>query len=185
VGTIVRVPVQPLTAKSFVEYGQLLVPRDTEPDFQGLMSVGWRADFEVTGEIRIMTLRSQYSGMRFSMLERHFDVTQTFIPLGSDLSVVAVAAPTGDEPPKPEEVRGFLLDGTAGYVLKRGTWHSLDRYPLKPPSADIVIITGRLTQEDLERNDPDSFELTEQVDYDSRFGVTFELDVDEFHGHPG
>jgi ureidoglycolate lyase len=174
--SVIRVPVEPLTPDAFAPFGALLAPKDTAPDFHGLMSVGWRSNFEVTGEITIMTLTSRFSGSRFSMLERHFDVTQTFIPLGSELSVVAVAPPTGNEPPDPADVRGFLLDGTAGYVLKRGTWHSLDRYPLHPPSASIVIITGRRTQEDLEQNSPDNLRLSEQVDYSARFGITFELE---------
>ena len=64
---------------------------------------------------------------------------------------MAVAAPTADDPaaiPAPEEVRGFLIDGSAGYVLKRGTWHSLDRYPLSRESSQIVIITGQSTQDE-------------------------------------
>ncbi len=173
----VQVPVLPLTHETFAPFGELLASRDTEPDFTGLMSVGWNAEFRVTGEIHIMTLRSRYSGYRFSMLERHFDVTQTFIPIGSATALVAVAAPTGDRPPDPADVRGFLLDGSAGYVLHRGTWHSLDRYPIRSEASDLVIITGRRTQEDLETHDRPQLELSEQIDYADQFGVTFTFDL--------
>jgi ureidoglycolate hydrolase len=92
--------------------------------------------------------------------------------------VVAVAAPTeGERLPEPDEVRAFLLDGSAGYILKRGTWHSLDRFPLRPPSAEIVIITARETQRELETLPPEQWRLTQQVDYEAAFGVTFELEL--------
>ena len=103
-----------------------------------------------------MVYSSRYSGLRFTMLERHFDVTQTFIPLGRVPAVVAVAAPTArDQLPKPGDVQAFLLDGSAGYVLRRGTWHSLDRFPLYQPSAEIVILTARETQQELETVEPE------------------------------
>jgi ureidoglycolate hydrolase len=114
------------------------------------------------------------------MLERHHNVTQTFVPLGRSPAIVAVAAPTASDPdaiPAPEDVHAFLLDGSRGYVLQKGAWHSLDRYPLEPPSAEIIIITSRHTQRELETVAPAEWHLTQQIDYAARFGVTFELVV--------
>jgi ureidoglycolate lyase len=175
--TIVSVPVQRLTAASFAPFGDVLGPKDSPPDFEGTMSVGWRAPFHVTGEIALLTLHNRPSGFRFNWLERHFDVTQTFIPLGSIPFVVAVAAPTGDEAPDPASVRAFLVDGTAGYLLHRGTWHSLDRYPIYSENLNIVMITGESTQQDITTRPPEQMELSEQIDYSERFGVVFDLDV--------
>jgi ureidoglycolate lyase len=175
---VVRVKVELLTAEAFRPFGELLSAEARPADFRGLNSDGWKAAFGATGAPLIMTLSSRYSGMRFGKLERHLNVTQTFIPLGRVPAVVAVAAPTGDDPaaiPAPEEVRAFLLDGSAGYVLKRGTWHTLDRFPLYPPSAEIVIITSQDTQDELEGAPRETWRLTNEVDYTARFGVTFEL----------
>src|SRR5262249_23816769 len=75
-----------------------------------------------------------------------------FLPMGGSPAVVAVAPPgSGDrnEVPAPSDVRAFLLDGSRGYLLGRGVWHSLDRYPLYPPASQWVILTDRETQEDL------------------------------------
>ena len=71
----------------------------------------------------------------------------------------------------------FLLDGTVGYALARGTWHSLDRLPLYPPATQWVIITDRETQEDLTAAyaGRGGFALTQEVDYAATFGVTFAL----------
>jgi ureidoglycolate hydrolase len=76
--------------------------------------------------------------------------------------------------------RAFLLDGSQGYALARGTWHSLDRYPLHPPDARWVIITDHETQDDLVTADASKHEmrLTQEVDYEDRFGVRFVLTRD-------
>ena len=56
--------------------------------------------FEIDGAPLFMTLVSRFSGMRFTWLERHFGVTQTFVPLGAVPALVAVAAPTDPEDPE-------------------------------------------------------------------------------------
>jgi hypothetical protein len=65
----------------------------------------------------------------------------------------------------------------AGYVLKRGSWHSLDRSPLADEPSQIVIISALPTQEELETAPQARWRLTQDVDYVARFGVTFELVV--------
>jgi ureidoglycolate lyase len=175
---VVPVKVELLTAEAFAPFGEVMSAESREPDFHGLSSVGWKLPFSATAEPLIMTLSSRYTGMRFTKLERHLNVTQTFIPLGRVPSVIAVAAPTaGDRIPEPEDVHAFILDGTAGYSLKKGAWHTLDRYPLYPPSAEIVIISSRDTQQELETAPRGTWRLTNEVDYVEQMGVTFELEL--------
>jgi ureidoglycolate hydrolase len=180
-GRVVHISVEPLTAEAFRPFGELISATGRPADFHGLNSKGWKANFEVDGPPLVMFLSSGNEGLRFTRLERHFGVTQTFIPLGHVPAVVAVAAPTDpgdpDAIPAPEEVRGFLLDGAAGYVLKRGTWHSLDRYPLSQAASQIVIISGHTTQDELENAPRDQWRLTQDVDYSTRLDVTFEFVV--------
>ena len=179
-GRVVQVPVAPLTEEGFRPYGELIHAADRAPDFHGINTEGWKTAIEVDGPPIIMFLRSRSEGLRCSRLERHFGVTQTFIPMGPVPAVVAVAAPTDPDPaaiPAPEDVRGFLIDGSAGYVLKRGTWHSLDRFPLGDEPSQIVIISARPTQEELETALQAEWRLTQDVDYAARFGVTFEFVV--------
>lgn len=173
---LVRIDVAQLNEEAFAPFGAVLAAKGRAPDFTGLSSVGWKAGFTCGGLPELMVYSSRYTGMRFTMLERHFDVTQAFIPLGRVPAVVAVAAPTARaQLPEPGDVQAFLLDGSAGYVLRRGTWHSLDRFPLYPPSAEIVILTARATQQELETVAPEQWRLTQQIDYQAAFGVTFEL----------
>ncbi len=175
---VVQIRVEPLTEEAFRPFGELISPSDRPPDFQGVNSAGWKASFEVDGPPLVMLLTSRSEGLHFTRLERHFGVTQTFIPLGQVPAVVAVAASTAADPdliPAVEEVRGFLIDGSTGYVLKRGTWHSLDRYPLTDQASQIVIISGQRTQDEIENAPRDQWRLTQDVDYAERFGVTFEF----------
>jgi ureidoglycolate lyase len=175
---VVQVTVSPLTEEAFAPFGEVLAAPERDPDFTGISSAGWRASFESDSPPEVMVYRSRYSGLRFTVLERHLAVTQAFIPLGPVPAVVAVAPPTpGDDPPDPSDVRGFILDGTAGYVLKTGAWHSPDRYPRYPPSADVVIITDRATQHELESLPGGPWARTQAVDYVDRFGVTFEFSL--------
>ncbi len=125
-----------------------------------------------------MFYRSSSVGLRFNLLERHHYVTQSFVPLGTTPAVIAVAAPTAaDTIPEPEDLRAFLLDGTAGYVMQAGTWHALDRFPLSDAPADVVIITDKATQRELESNSAGPWVRTEAVDYAERFGIVFEFEL--------
>lgn len=175
---VVRVKVEMLAAEAFDPFGEVLCLSQKPPDFQGNTSVGWKANYEGSGSPLIMTLSSRYVGMRCTSLERHLNVTQTFIPLGRIPSIIAVAAPTdGATTPAPEDVRAFLIDGSCGYVLKTGAWHSPDRYPLFPPSAEIVIITSHDTQHELETLDRTQWQFTQIVDYATEMGVTIEFEL--------
>ncbi|HYI13910.1 MAG TPA: ureidoglycolate lyase [Thermomicrobiales bacterium] len=175
---IVRLTAELLAPESFVTFGEALGRSQQPPDFVGYTSVGWKAHYEGSGAPLIMTLSSRYVGMRCTTLERHLNVTQTFIPLGRVPAIIAVAAPTdGSATPAPEDVRAFIIDGSCGYVLKAGAWHSPDRYPLYPPSAEIVIITSHDTQHELETLDRPQWQLTQVVDYAADLGVTFEFDL--------
>src|SRR5215216_4892358 len=91
---VVQIKVEPLTEEAFRPFGELISATDRPAGFHGVNSEGWKASFEVDGSPLIMLLSSRSEGTRFTRLERHFAVTQTFIPLGQVPSVVAVAAPS-------------------------------------------------------------------------------------------
>lgn len=174
-----QVKIEPLTDEAFAPFGQLISAKDRPPDFETESGTqGWAVDFS-SGRPLIMLLKTRYQGLRFSKLERHFNLTQTFLPLGGSPAVVAVAPPSTDRTasPAPAEVRAFLLDGTKGYVLAHGTWHSLDRFPLYPPETRWVIITDRETQDDLlaAYRGQGGWTLTQEADYAAERGLAFEL----------
>lgn len=175
------VTIELLTEEAFAPFGQIISAKDRTPDFVTQSGTqGWAVDFR-SGKPLIMLLRTPYQGLRVSKLERHFNVSQTFLPLGGSPAVVAVApsSRTDDREavPSPDQIRAFLLDGTKGYALAPGTWHSLDRFPLYRPDTSWVIITDHETQEDLTAAyaGQGGWHFTQEVDYAARFGVTFAL----------
>lgn len=157
-----RLPIEPMTAEAFAPYGEVMEARERPADGRRFFPI----DFWIDGRTTVDVIWQPIEGRKFSLLERHFAVTQAFIPLEGAPSVVAVARPTDlSDPeaiPKPEEVRAFLIDPGKGYAYKTGTWHSLDRYLLKPPGASFIILNV----------DPNP---TQVVDYSERFGVEFEV----------
>jgi ureidoglycolate hydrolase len=172
-----EVPIEPLSDQTFASFGQIVSAKDREADFQTESGTkGWAVDFQ-SGRPLVMLLQTPYQKLQVSKLECHFAVTQTFLPLGGSPAVLAVAPPSRDGAvPAPTEVRAFLLDGSKGYALFRGTWHSLDRLPLYPPETRWVIITDHETQRDLpSTSGGQASQLTREVDYRARFGVTFAL----------
>ena len=95
--------------------------------------------------------------------------------------VMVVAPPTdpGDRSalPPPASLRAFLVAGDTGILLWKGVWHALTRFPIKPPAASFALLTAMETQRELERqlhrgSEP---ELTQAVDYERRFGVSFKI----------
>ena len=178
------IKIEPMTAKSFEPFGQLL-DANQRPIDRRIISP---AEFEVDGKTTVGIIWQPYEGLEFNEMERHFGVTQTFIQLSGSPAVVAVAPPTDlfelDAVPMPNQIRAFLIDSSKGFVFKKGTWHSLNRYILSPPGATFVILnsipnptqivnyaenTGRVYK------DLDSDNMPTSVNYDNRFGVTFRL----------
>ena len=159
-----KLKVEVMTAESFHPFGEVMEAKSTPAEHREFFP----AMFEIDGRPTLDVIWQPYEGRRFTELERHFNVTQAFMPLSGSVAVVAVSAPTDpDDPlafPEPEDVHAFLIDGTQGFVYKTGTWHSLDRYILSPPGASFVILNV----------DPNP---TQVVDYEKERDVVFEVDL--------
>jgi len=162
-----RLKIEPMTEESFEPFGELIDPKERPSDHRVISPIAFEAD----GQGTLGVIWQPYEGRTFNQLERHFAVTQSFVQLAGSPAVVAVAAPTDiDDPmaaPDPEEVRAFLIDPAKGYALKRGTWHSLNRYILAPPGATFVIMNSNPNP-------------TQIVDYQESYGLTYsDLGSDE------
>lgn len=168
------IPVEPFTEESFAPFGIVIGPRATPAEFKGNASEGWPLAFEAAGGAQLMYSRFHHQPMRFSIVERHFGVTQGFVPLNGT-PLVMVVAPPGDAP-SPDSLRAFLLDGTRGLLMHEGTWHTLDRYPVRPPYVDVLFLTARATHEELmrERDGGPKPRLTELLDFAAQ-GIEFEV----------
>ena len=173
-----KIKVQALTEDAFSPFGEIIGPRSRKPDYEALSGGKiWAMDFQLSGELQFGFTWAPYLGMSFSTMEQHHGVTQSFIPMYGPPAVVAVAAPTKDHSaPRLEDIRAFLLDGTRGYVMKKGTWHSLDRFPLYEPGSGWAVLTDWETTQDLiNSSDKLGDKLTKTVDFEKDMGITFEF----------
>ena len=175
--TVVEIPLKLLTPDAFTSFGQILGDFDAPPIFEAPHLRSWRLDFELDGAAELMVVRYLHQPFELTAIERHFDVTQSFIPLGDQPSVMVVAAPTDPKDwsavPEPDALRAFYIPGDRGIMLWRGTWHALTRFPVRHGGASFALITGYDTQRELERQKADGTapKLTQEVDYLARAGV--------------
>ncbi len=179
-----RLKIEPMTEESFSPFGYLLDPKDRPADHRIISPI----DFEADGSGTLGVIWQPYEGLTFNQLERHFAVTQSFIQMSGAPAVVAVAEPTDmDDPtaaPNPEDVHAFLIDSTKGYALKRGTWHSLNRYILAPPGATFAILNSNpnptqiVDYEEsysLSYSDLGSDQNPDKIDLNGKYDLVFEI----------
>lgn len=177
----IDVELEPLTAQAFAGYGEVIGLAEGPPVFSGSHIKSWRQDFACDGPVEVMLARYAHQPMQLSLLERHFNVTQAFIPLSADPWVMVVAGLTipadRDARPAPDSVRAFHVPAGRGIMLARGAWHALTRFPVNPAGAAFVLITGADTQRELERQLKDGTRPThtQVVDFARDPGVTLRV----------
>lgn len=170
---------QPLDDDAFAPYGRLIGwQRQGEPDFinEG-GTAGWRLRLKIAKPL-YMVLRTLPGTRIVTKLERHLNVAQTFLPLGGSKAALVVARPTrDDELPKAEDAAAFLLDGSVGYALHIGTWHSLDRLPVSEAATLWFMITDSDTQADLASVPMGTAVHTEMIHLPTVWGCPIEIDI--------
>ena len=179
---VVQIHLKRLTAEAFAPFGQLICEcSDEPPTFEGQELRSWHFDLEVDGTTELMYIHYAHKPIVFSTVERHFRVTQTFIPLGGAASVMVVAPPTDpkdwDSVPEPSQYCAFYVPGTVGIMLWRATWHAMTRFPINPHGAGFAFLTDASTQRELETQEDDGIpaKLTQQIDYLQRDGISFKV----------
>ncbi len=175
---LIEIPVEPLTEGSFAPFGAIVGALAAPPALRLDTMATWKAPFAVDGAMEMTVCRYFSQPMRLTVLERHLAVTQAFLPLGGTACVMVVAPPTDlakpDDAPPPGSLRAFRMEGGAGVVLHRGTWHALRRYPLDADHVDVVLLTGADTQAEIEAQARTGAKpkLTHEVDYATQ-GIEF------------
>ena len=131
----------PLSASAFAPFGDVL---EATGDFR-LINDGLcqrhhdraRLDFGPEGRAGISVFDAVPRALpyEFSLVERHPEGSQAFVPMTQHPFLVIVAPDEGDRPGTP---RAFLTDGRQGINLHRGTWHGV-LTPLAAPGLFAVI----------------------------------------------
>jgi len=178
---VVQIDVEPASDEAFAPFGRLIGLGQGENDAvfanPGLRS--WRVDYDCADQTEVMFIWFDHVPMTFSKIERHFAVTQTFIPHDRAEMIMVVAPATdpsdwNDLPPA-LSLRAFRIPGTHGVMMWKGVWHTLNRYPIDPPGGGFTLLTSRATQAELEREKRDGTlpKLTQTVDCNERLNVSF------------
>jgi ureidoglycolate lyase len=149
---------EPITPEAFAPFGVVMteagrkrLPINTYGDKLDL----YREDFASDQPIEwfIVNGRPRWNGILF--LERHMQLTQTFIPMGKPILTV-VARPDAKEEngfPILSELKAFFVPGDTAFQVKRGTWHE-NPMPLGDNTRLLVTSHTNLTIGHQQNPDP-------------------------------
>ncbi|MGR3513840.1 MAG: ureidoglycolate lyase [Paracoccaceae bacterium] len=172
---IEQISVEPLSKEAFLPYGQLLAAGSL-PDFERPGLQNWRVPFHSDAPLRLQVMRYSKQTKELSMFERHHYVTEARSPVGNAAAILVVAGdPEIDEPPRPETVRAFFLDGSVGVMFHKGVWHGLDCFPARTPHVDYLFLSDAATEDEIEASqEPYDGNRTELFDFAEQ-GLGFEI----------
>ncbi len=133
-GTLIEAPrVKPTISNSSLDYWGGLADLDIERPQVSFLIVK-RRDFIIDS------------------MERHMKITEVFIPL-EGVSIFPIAPPSSVDDPEAgvplDELEAFLLDGSKGIVMKKGTWH-WPPFPLTETATFAVILGAETVEKDLD-----------------------------------
>jgi len=141
-----------LTRKAFAPFGDVLSAEGLERlpiDFYGdRINVYRPGFFESDQPVEFLVTHSKIREFRVHWLERHLQLTQTFIPLAGHPFITVVASPDArheDGIPALDEIHAFLVPGDTGINIHRGTWHE-PPFPLVDDALALLTSHRALTQ---------------------------------------
>lgn len=138
-----------VTAEAFSPFGEVLEPTGPPlPHVYGDALDVYRAGtFESDAKVEFIATRSRLRELRVQYLERHRQITQTFIPLGGHPILLVVAPPDAalvNGIPALEDVGAFVVPADRAVNIWRGTWHEVP-FPLVDQSVSLVTSHSGVT----------------------------------------
>ena len=184
--TIITLAIEPATPEALAAFGQVIGRVDgiapVSVDFyKGAVKMSYPARFtcEHPVEITVAHMERRVGEVRY--MERYFQHTQAFVPLGGKPFVAVMAPPSDSDLPDLGQVRAFRFDGSAGFAMHLGTWHE---FPFAVEAGtDLVVILSSQTGYDLKGNDAVTEEAhgpdLDKKDIVARTGHVFRFDIPE------
>ena len=172
------VEIKPLSPAAFAPFGHVIGPSETDPSFLVAWARGSRLSYDTEEPTEVLFMEYIPVPLECDLVERHFRVTQGFIPLAESPSIMVVAAPTGPATiPDPESFCAFHVPGTVEIILRKGAWHAVTRFPVSASGGRFALLTGRETQRELEDSSRNGSRptLTETVSLVERYGTKLRL----------
>ena len=139
---MIEIQCQPLTAKAFAPFGDVLEATGLPDKMINAGKCGRyhdRAalDFGPEGRAGLSIFQAEARALPYTLdlLERHPEGSQAFVPMSADPFLVTVAP---DENGRPGAPIAFLTAAGQGINFHRGTWHGV-LTPLKAPGLFAVV----------------------------------------------
>ena len=144
-GVVMEVPFVDATPDNFKDYGVLITenvyrPGLTIPFYQGSVEEGQNLDFQYTGKAVIRTARISHRSPEITWLERHLNMTQIFVGLGTSPFAMVLGKPnqeSGQNVPRLEDVCAFRVPAGQGIMIHAGTWHDFPMAIVDP----VTVLT--------------------------------------------
>ncbi|MDX2265262.1 MAG: ureidoglycolate lyase [Hyphomicrobiales bacterium] len=162
--TVRKLKAETITAENFAPFGRVLtaagrprLPVNTYGDKFDL----YREGFESDQPIEWFIVKGVYRGLGALFVERHMQLTQTFIPVGGRPFFTIVARPGAREEngfPALDELRAFFVPGDVAFQLHRGAWHE-NPLPTEKGASLLVTSHANLTLAHQQNPDPKLKEL--------------------------
>ena len=150
----IEIPRQALTREDFAPFGDVISKDGLERlpiDIYGdAANVYVPSDFESDQPTEFLLTNCRLREFRVLFMERHVELTQTFIPLRGDPILIVVAPPECPEidgMPAIDRIRAFIVPGACAINLKRGTWHEFP-FPMVD-DLDMIVTSHRSLTEGL------------------------------------
>lgn len=181
--------VEELTAPGFRPFGAVISPLADDHKFADRPSLlsphsMLELPFEIEGTAALYVIRYPRQEMVATRFERHLTMTETRIALRDAVVFVVGVATPADARPEPGSIRAFLIRPGAGIVLDRGVWHAVSCFPVVGDWTDLVFLSERESEHELERAHP-PLARTETYDFASE-SLVFEIgDISRFLTGPG
>ena len=176
--------VEPLTKEAFAPFGDVLSAEGRERLpinlYEGVDV--FRADFETARPMEFLMTRNKVRPFHVRFLERHMELTQTFISLGGRPFVQVVAAPDArldNDVPGYDQIKAFLVPGDVATNMHLGTWHEPpfgfedDQVFLYTSHADLTVGLGAAldTNSSIGEKDVDKRNITDHAGYELRIAL--------------
>jgi ureidoglycolate lyase len=141
-----------LTRDAFAPFGELLGLEGLKPLpinlYGDRITVHRPGYFESDQPVEFLLSSHKIRPFEVVFMERHLEITQTFIPLGGHPFISVVARPGAREEdgfPAAEEIHAFMVPGDAAINLHRGTWHEVP-FPMNEGTLMLVTSHQALTR---------------------------------------
>jgi ureidoglycolate lyase len=179
-----HLPLEHATPASIRPFGALLcrhagVPLSGLDYYRGAVSISRPVDYHCASRTELSLASLRPRPYRVQYLERHFQHTQSFIPLGGKPWIAVLAPPTSGEMPDLAAARAFRFDGDTGLCMHVGTWHEFP-FPADGDTEMVVVLSTQTTV-DLRTRATNGIEAfgpdLDKKDMTLRAGVELVIDV--------